>query len=127
MLAVLYIGIGSFVGGAARYCLSNLVVRFLPEVRFPFATLTVNVLGCLAIGVLAALAERGMLSQNLRLFLVTGLLGGFTTFSAFGLESFLLLSMDNFSLAVTNIISSVFLCIVAVWIGMKGVQLLCST
>jgi CrcB protein len=84
----------------------------------PLGTLLVNVLGCLLIGLLAGLAEaRDLFSHEMRLFLFVGLLGGFTTFSTFGLESFELLRAGNWGMALANVSAQVFLSLAAVWAG----------
>jgi CrcB protein len=85
---------------------------------FPWGTLTVNVSGSLLIGLLATLAdERGLLSSEARLFLVVGVLGGFTTFSSFSLETFRLAQAGGTLPAVFNIALNVLSCLVAVVIG----------
>lgn len=91
MRDVMLVGLGGFIGSIARYALGGLVLRGSAASRFPFGTLVVNVIGCFAMGVLAALAERWHLFGNsARLFLLTGVLGGFTTFSAFAYETYFL-------------------------------------
>ncbi len=83
---VLAIGAGSFIGGVLRYLVSQLMTTKFPA-AFPFGTLTVNILGCLLIGLFFGLGERSGISQEWKLFITTGLLGGFTTFSAFSNET----------------------------------------
>lgn len=114
----LIVGTGSFIGGVSRYYLGSLVMKYATESRFPFHTLFVNFIGCLLIGIIASFAEN-QLSSQARLFLVTGLLGGFTTFSAFGYETFYLIKSDSLQLAVLNVLLSVVLCLIAVWAGNK--------
>jgi fluoride exporter len=76
-----------YVGAVARYKLSGLVLHHATDWRFPLPTFIVNVLGCIVAGVLAGAIERyGVFTRDTRLFLFSGLLGGFTTFSAFGVE-----------------------------------------
>ena len=85
------VGAGGFVGSALRYSTSIWVQRWAGATQFPLATLAVNVIGCLAIGLIAGAADtRVELSHGAWLFLVVGVLGGFTTFSAFGNEVFML-------------------------------------
>jgi CrcB protein len=85
----------------------------------------VNVLGCLVMGLLSGLVERlDWLTPQMRLLLLTGLLGGFTTFSAFGLETVALLRRGEMLVAAAYAISSVLVCIAAVWAGMRAVELL---
>ncbi len=80
---------GAGIGGALRHGVNTLGMRVGTD--FPYGTLTVNIVGSLAMGLLAGwFAERGLASQHFRLFLLTGLLGGFTTFSAFSLDTALL-------------------------------------
>jgi len=89
MIRIVLVGVGSFVGGVLRYGLSTWVHRVLDNPWFPYGTLAVNVLGCLVIGFLAGLAEtRTAFTSEARLFLFVGILGGFTTFSSFALETF---------------------------------------
>jgi len=112
------VGLGGFIGSVLRYGLSGLVHRLMPSGAFPYGTLSVNVLGCLAIGVLGGLAEsRQVLGPAARLFLLLGLLGGFTTFSTFGYETVNLLKDAERSQAVLNIALHVGLGVSAVWAG----------
>ncbi len=116
------VGFGGFVGAVARYQLGGLVLHHTTEWKFPLSTFCVNVLGCLLAGVLAGLVEKhDFFAADMRIFLFTGLLGGFTTFSAFGLETTYLLQRHDFLWAGFNIISSVVLGIVAIWLGIKVV------
>ncbi|HVF17068.1 MAG TPA: CrcB family protein, partial [Steroidobacteraceae bacterium] len=87
---------------------------------FPWGTFTVNVLGSLAIGVCGALveqAQRGSNSQLMREFVMIGFLGGFTTFSAFSLQTLQLLRDGKAGLALANVGFSVLVCLAAVWLG----------
>lgn len=84
---VLLVGIGSFIGGVCRYYSQRIITAFLPS-PLPYGTLVVNVVGCLLIGLIYGLADRGnLLTPEWRLFLATGFCGGFTTFSTFSYES----------------------------------------
>ena len=88
MRNLLLVGAGGFLGAIARYAVTLLLSPAGSTSRLPLGTLVVNVSGCLAIGLLAGLGERtGFLTADARLFLLTGLLGGYTTYSAFALES----------------------------------------
>ncbi len=118
MTKLIVIGLGGGLGAILRYALSGLVQYWSKSISFPYGTLTVNLLGCLLIGLLTGLAEtRGLFNPEARLFIFVGLLGGFTTFSTFGNETFnLILSRESF-LAVLNLASHIVLGIGMVWVG----------
>ena len=125
MTNILLVGIGGFIGSVARYKLGGWLLHLTVQETFPYSTFAVNVVGCLIVGVLAGLAERyELFGTGARLFLFTGLLGGFTTFSAFGLETMFLLRRGEPWVAALYVVASVLLGLVAVWIGIKGVYLL---
>lgn len=122
MKILMAIGTGSFIGGVLRYLLSQLVqTKFLST--FPFGTLTVNIIGCFLIGLVFGLTDRGSLTQEWRLFLATGLLGGFTTFSAFSIESLGLFRDGQFFYAIAYISSSLVAGIIATYIGFAIIKL----
>jgi CrcB protein len=111
--------LGSALGGGARLYVSTLVSRGLGT-QFPWGTLMVNLLGCLAVGVLGAmLAPPGRVHdlQDLRVFLVVGVLGGFTTFSAFSLEALMLVQRGAMPAAVAYVAASAVGCLLAAWLG----------
>lgn len=118
LIAALAVGSGGFLGALARFGVSGLVHRQLPHTTFPVGTLAVNLLGCLAIGALAGVAEsRQLFGPEVRLFALIGLLGGFTTFSTFGYETFAMIR-DNESLrAATNVGVHVIIGLALVWLG----------
>ena len=125
MTNILLVGLGGFIGSVARYKLGGWVLHLTVQQKFPFSTFAVNVAGCLIAGVLAGLIEKHELfSAEARLFLFTGLLGGFTTFSAFGLETMALLRRGEPWVAAAYIGASVLLGVVAVWLGIKSVYVL---
>jgi CrcB protein len=120
MNATLAVGLGGFIGSIARYRLGGLVLHHSLGSRFPGATLVVNLAGCLLVGLLAGWAEhRNAPGPGMRLLLITGFCGGFTTFSAFGLETLYLMRRDAFALAALNVALSVAGGIAGVWIGWK--------
>lgn len=124
MPPLLYVGLGGFLGSIARYALSSLLQPSASG-RFPVGTFTVNVLGCLVVGVLAGIAERyDLWSPSVRLFLFTGCLGGFTTFSAFGLETVALGRRGELAVAALYAGGSVALGLAAVWLGLTLVAVL---
>lgn len=117
-MKLFWVGIGGFAGSVLRYLLSGWVQESSRSVSFPYGTLAVNVVGCLLIGGLSYLAdERGLLHPHVRLLLIVGVLGGFTTFSAFGNETLALLRAGEFVPALANVLLNVFLCLAAVWLG----------
>ena len=125
MLNLLLAGLGGFVGAAGRYGLSSVTQRWAGSPYFPVGTLLVNVLGCLLIGVLAGVGEaRGPFTPASRVFLIAGLLGGFTTFSAFGFETIELLRTEQVGAALLNIGLQLGLGLAAVWGGMALGRLL---
>jgi CrcB protein len=117
MTKILLVGLGGFVGALSRYGLSGIVHRQVGG-SFPYGTLVVNVLGCLAVGGFLHLVEdRSMLGPGARVFLSIGLLGGFTTFSSFGYETVELLRAREAGLAVLNVAGNLVLGLSAVWLG----------
>jgi len=125
MTNLLFVGLGGFVGSVARYLLGGWILHQTAEARFPWSTFTVNLFGCLAIGVLSGVAERlGMIGPTARLFLFTGVLGGFTTFSAFGLETVYLLRRNEIWIASAYAAGSVMMGILFLWLGLRAVHLL---
>jgi fluoride exporter len=86
MKIILAIGTGSFIGGIFPYVLSQMMQSKFQS-TFPFGTLGVNIIGCFLIGIVIGLSEKSSMTQEWRLFLATGILGGFTTFSAFSGET----------------------------------------
>ena len=125
MKDLLLVGVGGFIGSVARYKLGGLVLHLAAQQRFPYSTFAVNVLGCLVMGLLAGAAARyEVFGPGTRLLLFTGVLGGFTTFSAFGLEATQLVRRGEFWLAALYAGSSVVLGIAAVWVGIRLVGLL---
>jgi fluoride exporter len=115
---ILIVGAGGFIGSAFRYMFGGWVQRLSGSGTFPFGTLGVNIAGCLLIGVLGGLAEnREVFRPATRLFLMLGVLGGFTTFSTFGYETLALLRDQEWLPAVGNIALQVFGGLAAVWAG----------
>jgi CrcB protein len=112
MKEFLLVGAGGFLGAISRYGVSVLMQRWTGS--FPWATLSINVLGCLLIGFLMPMVEG---RPPWLLFVIPGLLGGFTTFSAFGHETHKLAQGGTTSLAVLYVLASVGLGLAAVWLG----------
>jgi CrcB protein len=119
MNKLLLIFLGSGLGGILRYLISGWAQRFANG-SFPLGTLVVNFIGCLLIGFLAAaFAGRFLVREEYRIGLLVGILGGFTTFSAFGLETFRLTNDGQFWLAALNVVLSCALGFAAVWFGYR--------
>ena len=105
MLNMIFVGLGGFVGSILRYCVGGWIQRLSDTPLFPYGTLGVNVIGCLVIGLLGGWADNNELfSPPVRLFLLIGLLGGFTTYSTFGYETVALLR-DRQTLAALGYVS----------------------
>lgn len=118
MKSVLLVALGGAVGSVVRFKLSGYVLHHAITWRFPVGTFLVNIVGCFVIGMLAGLAVKAdFFSPDSRLFLFTGLCGGFTTFSAFGLETFYLLKQGEFWIAGAYIILSVAVSLLVLWLG----------
>jgi CrcB protein len=118
MTAILLVGTGGFLGSILRFWLSGWVFRALGRPWFPVGTLAVNVLGCLLIGFLGGIAEhRRIFSQEIRLFLFIGFLGGFTTYSAFAYETSSLIRDSRMIGAWLNIGLQIVLGLLAVRLG----------
>ena len=123
MVKVFLVGIGGFLGSVARYLLSG-YVQDRAAGTFPFGTLLVNVLGCFLIGAVSELAEtRSYFSAEIRACVVVGILGGFTTFSAFGNETINLVRDRDWTLAGASVVGHLILAIGAVWLGRTAVHL----
>lgn len=119
MLKLLLIFVGSGVGGVLRYALAGWVQN-ATRVDFPAGTLIVNVTGCLLIGLLtAAFSGPILIREEYRVAILVGVLGGYTTFSTFGLETFQLVNEAEFVRAGFNILLSVAAGLVGVWLGYR--------
>ncbi|MCE7504820.1 fluoride efflux transporter CrcB [Polynucleobacter sp. IMCC30063] len=115
---IILVALGGAVGSVCRYKLSGFVLYQTINWRFPLGTFLVNVIGCLAIGILAGLILKfELFSSQSRLFLITGIMGGFTTFSAFGLETFYLIREKEFLVAGSYVLASVIAGLLVLSIG----------
>ena len=118
MKELLLVAVGGAFGSAVRFQMSSWILHHTISWRFPAGTFTVNVLGCLIAGSLGGLiAKHSALNADLRLLLITGVLGGFTTFSAFGLETFYLLKRGELAVAMAYASISVVAGLAGLWLG----------
>jgi fluoride exporter len=115
---VLIVGFGGFMGSVLRYLVSGWVQQISKSLDFPYGTLTVNLVGCFGIGILAQLAEtRGILTSEARLMVFIGLLGGFTTFSSFGNDTLNLARSGQLFNALINVFFNLAFGLLLVWLG----------
>ncbi|MGF1608253.1 MAG: fluoride efflux transporter CrcB [Kiloniellales bacterium] len=118
-MAILWVALGSAIGGAGRYAVSGVMARLVGE-TFPWGTLTVNVVGSLLITLIASLSGpdgRLYLSPAARQVMLLGVLGGFTTFSSFSIQTLALAQDGEWLRAWGNVIGSVVLCLSGAWLG----------
>lgn len=123
MKFILAVGIGSFIGGILRYFIS-IYIQSKHFSAFPYGTLIVNVTGCFLIGIIFGFSERSDIATGWKLFLVTGILGGFTTFSSFSNETVALFRTGQSALAMYYIASSVLIGLAATFAGIYFIKLL---
>lgn len=108
MKPLILVALGGALGAVSRFIVSGWVLRFSTNLLFPLPTFIVNVAGCLLAGILAGCGERfNVLTPDVRLLLFTGLLGGFTTFSAFGVETIFLIRRGEWTIAFGYSLASV--------------------
>lgn len=119
MQAVFLVGVGGAIGSMARYGMSVLVGRFW-TIGFPLATLLVNIIGSALMGVLIGILARAMpqMSNEIRLFVAVGILGGFTTFSSFSLDTIVLIERGELAQALLYIALSVVVCLAGLYLGL---------
>ena len=116
MLKLLFIAIGGAIGALFRYAISGMTYRYLDNV-FPWGTLVVNLIGSFIIGFLWGLSEKTIIPSNFRSFVFIGIIGSFTTFSTYSLETFNLFRNGEIKLALTNILINNILGIALVLFG----------
>jgi CrcB protein len=114
---------GGAFGTGLRYFLSTFIYSVIKEPTFPYANLVINVSGSFVIGVLSELfAGRVLVSLTVRVAVITGILGGYTTFSSFSFETYALLRDGETWGAIVNAVGSVLLGLIAVWLGVRLAQ-----
>lgn len=117
------VGIGSFIGGMARY-LVTLFVQQKALSSFPYGTMAVNIIGCFLIGIIYELSEKSNWHPEWRMFLATGIMGGFTTFSSFSNETVGLLRDAQYQAAATYVVLSVLIGLAATFGGISLIKFL---
>jgi CrcB protein len=126
---LVWVAIGGALGSVARYGCSLMVAHWIGE-TFPWGTLVINVVGSLVIGFFATLTGpdgRVLVSPDIRQFVMVGICGGYTTFSSFSLQTLNLVRDGDMLQAGANVVGSVVLCLVAVWLGHVGATALNQT
>jgi fluoride exporter len=122
VITYLWIALGGALGSMARYGCSSLAAQWIGE-TFPWGTLIINVLGSLVIGFFATLTGpdgRVLVAPDARQFVMVGICGGYTTFSSFSLQTLNLVRDGDMLRAGANVVASVVLCLLAVWLGHVG-------
>ena len=119
------VGIGGALGSVARAGMTDLITRWMGS-QFPFGTVAVNITGALVMGLIAGYGEtepgKLIFSPATRTFLMIGVMGGYTTFSSFSLQTFLLMEQGNWTGACLNIFLSVLLCVAGIWLGFSIIR-----
>ncbi len=118
---LIWVGLGAVIGASGRYLVAGWVSRLVPT-AFPWGTLTVNLAGCFVIGLAWGLGERALWPPAFRTFLFVGILGAFTTFSSFGLETMHLLRDGEVSRALGYVLGSNLVGLSLVWAGLALVR-----
>jgi fluoride exporter len=119
---LLIVGAGGFIGSIMRY-LGQLAAGKLFSPSFPIGTFLINIIGCFIIGIVYAMSEKGnLLTAEMRLFLAVGFCGGFTTFSTFSNDNLMLLKESSIGLLLFNVLGSVILGILAVYLGIVAIR-----
>jgi CrcB protein len=114
---LLFVFLGGGVGSLLRYGISALLSTY--SSKFPFGTLAVNIISCLLLGYLIGVSTKNALSAEMKLFLMVGLCGGFSTFSTFSAESFQLFNTGNAFYGIAYMAASFFICLVAIYAGLQ--------
>ena len=123
MKIVLLVGLGSFIGGISRYLVTLFVQNKILS-TFPYGTMAVNIIGCFLIGTIYALSERGNWNPEWRIFLATGIMGGFTTFSSFSNETVSMLRDAEYWPAFTYVALSIIIGLAATFAGISLIKYL---
>ncbi|MGN6194390.1 MAG: fluoride efflux transporter CrcB [Ginsengibacter sp.] len=123
MKIILFVGLGSFIGGISRYLVSLFIQNKVLS-TFPYGTLAVNIIGCFLIGIIYGFSDRGNMNVEWRLFLATGIMGGFTTFSSFSNETVSMLRDAQYLQAFSYVAFSVIVGLAATFAGISLIKYL---
>jgi fluoride exporter len=124
-LSVLYVALGGALGSVSRYLLGAWTLTLGKSIDFPYGTLAVNLIGCFVIGFLSQIVEtRSAFTAEARAFIFIGLLGGFTTFSAFGNDTINILRDGRMFHALANVAANVIVGLALVWFGRTAAHIL---
>lgn len=118
---ILLVGLGGGVGSIVRYLSSIFINKYNPS-SFPWATFTVNIIGCLLIGLIIGIISKNNLSNEIKLLFVGGFCGGYTTFSTFAVENITLIQTNHISLSILYMAGSVIFGLLSVWLGLVLVK-----
>lgn len=122
MTAVFWVMIGGALGSALRYAVGRLIPH-TPGISFPWHTFWVNAIGCLLIGLLSAYVTRRSVEPTITRWLwMSGFCGGFTTFSAFSLETIQLMQQERWSILIPYVLGTVLIGLFATWMGLQGIR-----
>ena len=114
---LLFVFLGGGIGSVLRYVLSSLLGPI--SLKFPFSTLIVNILSCILLGYLIGISSKNIMSPEMKLFLMVGICGGFSTFSTFTAESYQLFNTNTPILAILYMAASFLICLLAIFSGIK--------
>lgn len=118
LLNIATVAIGGGLGASLRFLINYSITSRFPQIYFPLATFCINVLGCFCIGAIGGLSSRWGFPDTIRLFLATGILGGFTTFSSFGIETITLIRGGHITEAFLYVFGSVLCGCAAVFVAL---------
>ena len=124
MLKILAVFVGGGLGSICRYGIARALSPY--NFIFPYATLVANIFSCILIGYLMFLGLKSQLSEASKVFLIIGFCGGFSTFSSFSKDTYLLFQKGEHLLALTNIGGSVILCLISIYLGMQVARMVHS-
>jgi len=125
---LILVAIGGGIGAVARWQIGGLVLHQTADWRFPLGTFVVNVVGCVFAGLLSGLViKHDMFTPDARMFLFTGVLGGFTTFSAFGVETVYLIRRQEYRIALSYALLSLICGIAGLWLAISVIRKRSST